>query len=157
MNKYSFLSAILIVICCVLTACSKLSDNGPIDGKWRLEKMYSKSSAASTSYTDEKYLMDENIYWSFQLNLLSITSSELLNGYTGETTARFNLSGDQLNITQTYIHFRDRDSLLTDPTTMQLQALGIRGNACNYHIRTLSSSRMVLCSDADSLVFYKLH
>lgn len=146
-----------IAICCIIIACSKLSDNGDIDGKWRLEKMYSKTSPTASDYTIEKNLMDEKIYWNFQLKLLSITSSNILNGHTGETTARFTLSGDLLSINQTYIHFRDRDSLLTDPTTTQLETLGIRSNACNYRIRQLSSSRMVLCSHADSLVFYKLH
>lgn len=157
MQNKSVISVVLVVLCCAITACSKLSDNGPIDGKWRLEKMYSKTSPTASSYTEEKYLMDENIYWNIQLDLLSITSANLLNGYTGETTARFTHSGNLFSITKTYIHFRDRDSLLTDPSTTQLVPLGIRGNACDYHVSMPSSTRMVLCSPMDSLVFYKLH
>lgn len=67
----------------------------------------------------------------------------MLNGHTTETIARFNYDKDRLQITKTYIHFRDRDSLLTDANTSILQSIGIRGNASNYDIKRLTSSSMI--------------
>ena len=139
------------------TSCSKLSTNGPIDGMWRLEEMYSKPFSTCNYYSEYIDKRSEGIYWKFQLNLLSITSTAMLNGHTTETVARFNYDKDRLQITKTYIHFRDRDSLLTDANTSILQSIGIRGNASNYGIKRLTSSCMILCSENDSLVFYKLH
>lgn len=140
-----------------VASCSKLSTNGAIDGMWRLEEMYSKPHLASNNYSEYTDKRPDGIYWKFQLNLLSINSTAMLNGHTTETVARFNCDRNRLQVTKTYIHFRDRDSLLTDTTTTTLQAIGIRGNACNYDIKRLTSSSMILCSENDSLVFYKLH
>ncbi len=155
--KSIYLTLLTIALTCTLAACSKLSDNGKIDGKWRLEKIYHKASINAPYYTNESNLMSDNVYWNIQLNLLSITSTSPHNGHTNETIARFAYSDDHLQLTQTYVHFRDRDSLLTDPSTNVLEGVGIRGNASNYLIRSLTSSNMVLCSEMDSLVFYKLH
>lgn len=148
---------IIIALSCLLTACSKLTSNGKIDGKWRLEKMYCKPTDNALYYTEEKDLMAEQIYWNIQLGLLSITSADTLNGYSNETTARFTTNNNHFEITQTYIHYRDRDSLLTDPNITLLEPIGIRSNACQYTIPLLTSSKMILCSEKDSLIFYKLH
>ncbi len=155
--KLIYTTLLTIAMACALAACSKLSDNGKIDGKWRLENIYQKASTNALHYSNEQNLMPDNVYWNIQLNLLSVTSTSLHNGHTNETIARFAYDGNHLQLTQTYVHFRDRDSLLTDPSTTLLQGVGIRGNACNYIIRRLTSSSMVLCSEMDSLVFYKLH
>ena len=71
--------------------------------------------------------------------------------------ARFVHDGDRLSVTQTYVHFRDRDELITDPSTTLLEVVGIRGSASDYRIALLNSSRLTLCSQLDSLVFVKLH
>lgn len=140
----------------VWTSCDKLSDNGDLDGMWQLREMHTKASADEETYSQAADKRAEKIFWSFQLDLLSITSEASLNGYTGETVARFSYSGERLEITQTYIHYRDRDSLLTDPATTELQALGIRGNSASFAVRQLSKHSLILCSATDSLVFKKI-
>lgn len=142
----------------VLSGCSKLTDNGPLDGKWQLCEIHSKSDLNAPHYdfshVDYK---NQSVYWNFQLNLLSITSKEMLNTFTTETTARFSYDKTTLHVGPTYIHYRDRDSLLTNPSTTELVPLGIHGNESNFNIKQLNHTTMILCSEYDSLVFYKLH
>lgn len=139
-------------------SCSKLSDNGDLDGRWRLQEIYTKLQPSDTHYSATPYTdkRPSQIYWNFQQKLLWITSVENLNHFTDATTARFIFSGNTLSLTHTYIHYRDRDSLLTDPSTSNLDSLGIRSNQCKYEIKKLTSTRLILCSEQDSLVFYQL-
>lgn len=141
----------------LLFACGKTPQNGALDGKWRLVELHSKAQASDAAYAVAKDVRASNIYWSFQLQLLDITSTELHNGHTNETVARFVHEGDRLAVTQTYVHFRDRDSLLTDPNITALESVGIRGNATNFRIVRLGRAYMTLCSPLDSLVFHKLN
>lgn len=148
---------LFISILFIVAACYKLSDNGDLDGRWKLQQIYSKASPEEAHYTLPLDAQADNIYWNFQLNLLAITSTNPLNGHTGETTARFSYTPSHLSVTQTYIHYRDRDSLITDPATTSLTRLGIRGNATDYRIERLNKTSLILCSAYDSLVFYKAH
>ena len=141
----------------MIGSCSKVSHNGNLDGRWRMKECYSKVSTDDAHYTLYTNKMENQIYWNFQLKLLQITSGLQYNGKTYETICRFAYEEDRLSITSTYVHFRDRDSLITDPNTTSLLELGIRGNASNYHIKRLTSTEMILCSDMDSLIFYQLH
>ncbi len=153
--KNIFLPLIAFAMLVLVGSCGKVSHNGPLDGKWRLNACYSKANPTDASYIVYEDKSAERIFWSFQLNLLSITTADNLNGYTNETIARFSHEGDQLDIPQTYIHFRERDSLLTVPTTA-LVPIGLRSNTARFRVVSLSSSRMVLCSDQDSLLFSQL-
>lgn len=137
-------------------ACDKTPVNGGLDGKWHLLEMYSKADAGEEGYSIPSDKRAENIYWSFQLKLLHISSTGPHNGKTGDTFARFTYSGDRLSIDQTYIHFRDRDSLVTAAGTTVFEGVGIRGNATEYRISKLTGSDMILCSQRDSLVFFKI-
>lgn len=138
--------------------CSKMPENGALDGKWQLTEMYSKTTNSDAHYiatptTDKRA---ENIYWNIQLKLLYITSAEPLNTFTTETVARFHYSGSTLQVGPTYIHYRDRDSLITNANSTELIPLGIRGNATTYDIKRLNASTMILCSPLDSLIFKRL-
>lgn len=157
MNRH-ILHLLLIFTAALTTAtsCEKMSDNGKLDGMWHLQEIYSRPrSATNVGYTERQDVSDAGIYWSFQLQLLQIKSKAFLNGETSETMARFNYSDTHLDITQTYIHYRDRDELITDSQSQKLVPLGIRGNASSFRIDRLTDHRMVLCSDMDSLVFHK--
>ena len=75
--------------------CSKMPENGMLDGKWQLSEMYSKTTHSDAHYvatlaTDKRA---DNIYWNIQLKLLYITSAKPLNTFTNETVARFHYSG----------------------------------------------------------------
>lgn len=156
--KRTFLH-LLLLLTAMLTAssCEKMSDNGKLDGMWHLQQICSRTqNAVSAGYTEHQDVSDAGIYWAFQLQLLQISSNAFLNGETGETMARFNCTDTRLDITSTYIHYRDRDELITDAQTQCLAPLGIRGNACSFRIERLTDHHMVLCSDRDSLVFQKI-
>ncbi len=141
----------------LISSCSNMSDNGPIDGMWHLEKIYTRPDGnASGSYSVEKNCASDRIYWSFQLNLLSIRSAEEHNGKTSESVARFKLTSTTLDLTAIYVHYRDRDSLLTDPNAVDLSSVGIHGINPSYTIVQLDGNHMRLCSTTDSLVFRKL-
>lgn len=157
MKRISFYSIICILFLGIFGSCSKVSHNGNLDGRWRMKECYSKASTEDAHYTIYTNKMENLIYWNFQLKLLQITSGLQYNGKSYETMCRFVHEGDRLSITSAYVHFRDRDSLITDPNTTSLVVLGIRGNATNYHIKRLTSTEMILCSDMDSLIFYQLH
>lgn len=138
--------------------CSKMPENGTLDGKWQLTEMYSKTTNSDAHYiatptTDKRA---DNIYWNIQLKLLYITSAKPLKTFTTETVARFHYSGSTLQVGPTYIHYRDRDSLITNANSTELIPLGIRGNATTYDIKRLNASTMILCSPLDSLIFKRL-
>ena len=150
---------LLLLLTVMLTAasCEKMSDNGKLDGMWHLQQICSRpQNAASAGYTEHQDVREAGIYWCFQLQLLQIKSKAFLNGETSETMCRFGCTDSRLDITSTYIHYRDRDELITDVQTERLAPLGIRGNAGSFRIERLTDHHMVLCSDRDSLVFQKI-
>lgn len=155
-NKvYVFFAALFIMP--LFLSCTKLSDNGPIDGKWQLKSIYSKTDKESSHYTEFHNKQEEGIYWIFQLNLLNIkTMIYAENILSTDIIARFNINNDLLHVGPTYVHFRERDSLLTDPNTTLLEPIGIRGISSTYKIIELNSNNMILCSSRDSLVFKKI-
>jgi len=145
---------LLAATLCLLLSCGKTPENGALDGMWQL--METSEVQADGTYAAPVSRKADGIYWNFQLQLLMIHSqNDLLNGHTFDTAARFRFTGSKLEITQTYIHFDNRDSLLTDPATQALEPLGIRGNAAAYDIEQLDGKRMVLVSKDFRLVFRK--
>ena len=139
-----------------LASCDKTPMNGDLDGMWRLTEMHSKPTADAPTYSLQAVLEAQRIFWNFQLRLLSIQNHDgLANSETNETVARFEHSGNRLHVTHTYIHHRAEDILITDPATTQLEGVGIRGCSSSFEVKCLTSKRMVLCSERDSLVFRK--
>lgn len=139
-----------------LASCDKTPMNGDLDGMWRLTEMHSKPTADAPTYSLQAVLEAQRIFWNFQLRLLSIQNHDgLANSETNETVARFEHSGNRLHVTHTYIHHRAEDILITDPATTQLEHVGIRGCSSSFEVKCLTSKRMVLCSERDSLVFRK--
>ena len=92
----------------------------------------------------------QRIYWSFQLKLLNI------NGRGLNLFCRFNHHNGQLDIPEVYKHLFANDILITDPTTTELEPVGIRGNATSYKVIRLNRTQLILVSEADSLVFRKI-
>lgn len=140
-----------------LAGCDKLPCNGNLDGIWQLCEVGSKTSLADASYAQITDKRDKSIFWSFQLQLLSMTSASFHNGHTSESVARFVYDDERLELTKIYIHFRDRDSLVTDPNATSFAEVGIRGCTAQFRIAQLNDSRLTLCSEMDSLVFHKVH
>ena len=146
----------LLLGAATLASCDKTPMNGDLDGMWRLTEMHSKTTADAPTYSLQADLGAQRIFWNFQLRLLSIQNHDgLANSETNETVARFEHSGNRLHVTHTYIHHRAEDILITDPATTQLEHVGIRGCSSSFEVKCLTSKRMVLCSERDSLVFRK--
>ena len=146
----------LLLGAATLASCDKTPMNGDLDGMWRLTEMHSKPTADAPTYSLQAVLEAQRIFWNFQLRLLSIQNHDgLANSETNETVARFEHSGNRLHVTHTYIHHRAEDILITDPATTQLEHVGIRGCSSSFEVKCLTSKRMVLCSELDSLVFRK--
>ncbi len=146
----------LLLGAATLASCDKTPMNGDLDGMWRLTEMHSKPTADAPTYSLQAVLEAQRIFWNFQLRLLSIQNHDgLANSETNETVARFEHSGNRLHVTHTYIHHRAEDILITDPATTQLEHVGIRGCSSSFEVKCLTSKRMVLCSERDSLVFRK--
>lgn len=151
-----YILSIFVVIMLALTACDKLPKNGELDGQWQLMEMATKTAPDATEYAQVTNKKSERIFWRFQLDLLNIyTQLGNLNGHSGFSVARFKHANGKLDIAPTYIHFENRDSLLTDPSTTALLPMGIRGNAANFTVEELNSERMVLTSPMERLTFRK--
>lgn len=152
-----YILPLLSLLLLLTFSCGKTPTGDDLDGKWHLIARHTKATAEATSYAEAVPSPDYNIYWSFQLQLMSITTDGVVhNGHSDETVARFSHEGDRLTLTQCYIHYRDRDSLLLDPTTEELATVGIHGCTGQFRIATLSGRTLILCSDRDSLTFRKI-
>lgn len=131
--------------------CDKLPANGELDGMWQLTQM----TPAATGETADKKA--EHIYWSFQLDMMMIHTPDVLhNGKTYNTSALFSRQGDSLHVNSVFVHYVNRDSIISDPASTTLDAVGIHGNAAHFRIDQLSSDHMQLTSDYCRLSFRKL-
>ena len=130
--------------------------NGELDGQWQLMEIAYKNEPTNTDYDSIINKKDDRIYWNFQLDLMMIrTIGAKMNGFTEMTMARFNHNGNKLDITKTYIHYRERDSLIDDRNTNCLEPMGIKGNAEKFDVKELNNKRMVLTTSVKSLTFRK--
>lgn len=152
--KKIFLVAFVAVL--AMTACEKTPVNGALDGMWQLMEVSEKSATSESGWAEAKSTKGEGIYWNFQLDLLVIHSQhQPLNGYTFDTAARFRHEGGRLDVTEMYVHYDNRDSLITDPATTVFEPLYIRSNRASYTVEKLTDKQLILCSDFNRLVFRK--
>lgn len=129
-------------------ACDKMPENGDLDGQWQMTSIKHLDHDAPSA-------LDGKVYWSFQLKLLSIyTPGDLHNQVSNYTFCRFQVKGDSLFITDSYVHKMDTDSILNETATY-LDVVGLHNNRESYAIKTLTDSRMVLRSDYHELEFRK--
>ncbi len=130
-------------------ACDKMPENGDLDGQWQMTSIKHLDHDAPSAALNGK------VYWSFQLKLLSIyTPKDLHNQGTNYTFCRFQVKGDSLHITKSYVHSMNTDIEMEDGVTC-LDVVGLYNNRESYAIQTLTDSRMVLRSDYHELEFRK--
>lgn len=131
-------------------ACDKMPENGDLDGQWQMTSIkHLDHDAPSTLKLKGK------VYWNFQLKLLSIyTPDEPHDQGSNYTFCRFQVKGDSLHITDSYVHSMNIDIKL-DETATYLDVVGLHNNRESYAIQTLTDSRMVLRSDYHELEFRK--
>ena len=143
---------LILTVCTLLLtlSCEKLPENGKLDGWWQVTEVQFARNGAYDSIVPMK---EQKIFWAVQLKLISITG--ISNGTTGETLCRFHYAGDRLQLTEMYVHHRDRDDRITDPAFSALKATGIDSNQADFAIEALDSKHMQLRSDFARIVFRK--
>lgn len=134
----------------LLLSCDKLPENGKLDGWWQVTEVQFARNGVYDSIVPMK---DRKIFWAVQLKLISITG--ISNGTTSETLCRFHYSGDRLQLTEMYVHHRDRDDRITDSAFDKLKDTGIDSNQADFTIEALDSKHMQLKSDFARIVFRK--
>lgn len=129
-------------------ACDKMPENGDLDGQWQMTSIKHLNHDAPSP-------LNGKVYWNFQLKLLSIyTPDDLHDQGSNYTFCRFQVKGDSLHITDSYVHSMNIDIKL-DETATYLDVVGLHNNRESYAIQTLTDSRMVLRSDYHELEFRK--
>lgn len=129
-------------------ACDKMPENGDLDGQWQMTSIKHLNHDAPSA-------LKGKVYWSFQLKLLSIyTPDDKHDQGSNYTFCRFQVKGDSLHITDSYVHSMNIDIKL-DETATYLDVVGLHNNRESYAIQTLTDSRMVLRSDYHELEFRK--
>ena len=153
MNRLLFLLTMALL---APAACDKLPENGPLDGQWQLMEIATRQTPGDDAYSQREAQKDKRVYWCFQLRLLCLRSATgNLNGRSYESMGRFRFTGDSLAVTELYVHFRSRDSLVTDPCTTMFEPFGIAGCADTFRIERLDGRQMVLRSNSRRLTFRK--
>ena len=129
-------------------ACDKMPENGDLDGQWQMTSIKHLNHDATSA-------LNGKVYWNFQLKLLSIyTPDDKHDQGSNYTFCRFQVKGDSLHITDSYVHSMNIDIKL-DETATYLDVVGLHNNRESYAIQTLTDSRMVLRSDYHELEFRK--
>lgn len=147
MKTRHIIPVILIsAIAAIMTACSfESSDNGDLDGMWRL-------TAVDTLATGGSMNMDgSRLYWSVQFKLMQLDDK---GGTKTSLLLRFERSGNSLRLYDPYIYNRlEGDEPLTDVSL--LAPYGINALEENCEIEALSSSKMILKTPTLRLKFKK--
>lgn len=153
MKKTTHILCMLFVVS-IFFACNKLPANGDLEGFWQVTAIQYKNNE---TYDESVPMKNRKIFWTFQQQLLSIQAytQPAETNITGETLARFKYSGNTIELNELYVHFRDTDSLLTDPNTKLLEGIGITGNKASFTIEKLNDDNMVLSSDFARILFRK--
>jgi len=159
--KRSFFSPLYPIIIAIstlaLSACEKTPVNGDLDGKWSLKELYTRSADGTGSYVAQTDTLMSPTYWSFQLNMMQINTAEALaDGLSLTLDGYFATSDGKLSITTLYDNNRAAGHDDVIPDSVQLLRVGIRAIPANFRIHELSSKRMVLVGNCDSLVFKKM-
>lgn len=147
---------IYILICCVtaslIDSCQKYDDSD-LYGMWELRSITGIAPHGTSITTTAN-----NVYWSFQMDLLSIRQAKNLVGTPNvpvELICRFQQTPDSLFITSTYFHFRDRDSLVTVPDSAMFLTNGVFAGGSRYGIDRFNKDEMVLSQKNTKLYFRK--
>lgn len=161
--KHKYIFHLLITLLFTITSCDKLPQNGVLDGSWQLVKMTRiktmpsphKAPMVPPLIDNGSEMENYGIYWNVQLDLLMIYTPYVNhNGHTAYTATRFNHTSNKLSITEAYIHFHDKDSLLI-PGTDCLKNVGIINLPEEFEIETLNRKKMILKSSHYQLEFRK--
>lgn len=140
MRVFSIILSILFIGGSFVSCSLETSDNGKLDGFWRLVSI----DTIATQGT----LNTENKYWAFQYNLLCIQNQNY------HYLLRFKHTDDSLIVSEPYKATGLGDTLLK--TADSLKPFGINSTEEHFKVVYLSSQRMELESQTLKLKFRKL-
>ena len=138
---YIIASIIMIVSCDIRT-----SDNGDLDGYWQLRSVDTLATGGSCDTRDSL------LFWSFQVHLLHVRDNSNTDLYP--ILMRFNITGNQMTLTNPIIDLRDSSDLVLEDYEI-LKHYGIHDMPEKMTITTLNSSKMVLENRVVRLNFRK--
>lgn len=137
----------------MLSSCQKDDDNGNLYGMWQL---LSRSERTDSGYAGAENTKEKQIYWSFQLSLMSIRSTVIKNALlTNGILARFKQQGDSLFVTNIYKNIRTQDTLVADSQVSLLREAGILYRNTGFKIEHIDEKKLILSSESFRLTFRK--
>lgn len=137
---------IIVFLCalCSLAACDRRTDNGEIDGNWKMtEKIRLSPSGEAMERAD---MRQESYFWAFQLELLQL-KTPVAQGYSP-----FKIENGKLVLPGIYVGGREKEYLAPDAHTDAYEGTGIHGNRDTFAILRLDDQEMKLRS-----AYYELH
>lgn len=149
MKKFFIL---LIVSLPLLVSCElETSDNGDLDGFWHLTTVDTLANGVQTD------MVSQNIFWSFQKDLLQLRGSTDSEKELQEFYLRFLIKDEQLLLSDIHLRDREKDDPQVDETTMPLIYIyGIRQLQETFKVLKLDNKEMIIQNNTLRLRFTKM-
>lgn len=147
----------ILCVAALMASCElETSDNGDLDGNWRMQRVDTLATGGTAD------LMTEKRYWGIDHKLIWIR--DYAKDYRGYY-CRFDHSGDSLRIYDPYANHGHEDSgqeggggdiPVTDFASSKLNIYGLSGLSTSFKVESLTGSRMVLTSKTVKIYFKKM-
>ena len=145
--RHCLYMAVSAFVAVMMASCElNTSDNGDLDGMWRLAQVDTLATSGVNRMEGEKK------YWMFQYKLLQLEDKA---GTMGSVLMRFEQNNGTLRVYDPYWYDReDGDRPLDDPS--QMAPYGVNALEETFTIEVLDGGRMVLSNGTLRLSFRKL-
>ena len=146
MVHYPFKLIVFLLSLFVMGSCTlETSDNGDLDGYWKLCSVDTLATGGSCDFTDK------STFWSVQHHLLTVRDNS---DPLAEYIFRFDLTKDSLHLYEAKQYIKDTgDTLVTNPRV--IAPFGVNAVDVTFHIDQLSSRYMQLTNKNYHLRFKK--
>lgn len=147
----------ILCVAALMASCElETSDNGDLDGYWRMQRVDTLATGGSAD------VMASKRYWAIEHKLMQLRDfSQDFSGYY----CRFDHTGDSLRIYDPYANHGHEDSgqeggggdiPVTDFASSKLNIYGLSGLSTSFKVESLTGSRMVLTSKTVKIYFKKM-
>ena len=139
--------AIIAAAAVAAAGCSlEMSENGSLDGNWKLESIDTLSTGGRVS------VAERHVFWAFQFKLLELRDKD---DEWQRYLARFEFKDGKLRIHSVYLYDRENGDKPAD-SPGQLPLYGIGGVDETFDVESFSGSRMVLRRGDIRVSLYKM-
>ena len=133
-----------------LTACDSYLINGHLDGMWQLQTI--ERTAPNTLITNEG-----DLFYSFQRHTVLIGDYNNPNELVGQLkneqyVSLFTYEGDSITMGEFHLYYKREDQPYD---TMRLKRFGIYDKQTTFHVKELTTKRMILRSDSALITLRK--